>query len=108
MNRANGINVTKKRIKLLVNNLDSKPERIFSSAWPAVKLANSRTPKENALAIYEINSIRTNKGTKAKGVPPGTKKEKNLILWIYKPKIVTPIKIVRLSPRLTTADVAIE
>ena len=29
-------------------------------------LANNRTPKETARAKYEINSIKTNRGTKAK------------------------------------------
>lgn len=31
-------------------------------------LANNRTPKETARAKYEINSIKTNRGTKAKGL----------------------------------------
>jgi hypothetical protein len=38
--------------------------------------ANLR-PKDIFLARYEINSIKTNKGNKAKGQPAGTNKEKN-------------------------------
>ena len=37
-------------------------------------LANNRTPKETARAKYEINSIKTNRGTKAKGVSTLNKK----------------------------------
>ena len=61
-------------------------------------LANNRIPKEKALAKYDTNSINTNKGTKASGVPDGTKKLKNLVLCIDKPKIVTPIRIVKDKP----------
>jgi len=70
--------------------------------WPATIFANNRTPNDTALAKYDTNSIKTNKGTNAKGVPAGTKKEKNLIPCIDKAKIVTPIKIVKLKPRETT------
>ena len=41
--------------------------------WPAAILANNLIPNENALAKYDTTSIRTNKGTNAKGVPEGTK-----------------------------------
>jgi hypothetical protein len=85
-----------------VNNLNKYVLNIFNNVCPAVILANSLTPKETALAKYETNSIKTNKGTKAKGVPEGIKKEKNLIPCIDKAKIVTPIKIVKLNPKETT------
>jgi hypothetical protein len=39
--------------------------------------APKRRPKEIFLAKYDMNSIRTNKGSKAKGQPAGTSKEKN-------------------------------
>ena len=70
-----------------------------------MKLANNRTPKEKALAIYEMNSINTNIGTNAKGVPAGTKNEKKCNLCLANPKIVTPIKIVTLRPNDTITDV---
>lgn len=56
--------------------------------------------------MYEISSIKASKGTKANGVPAGTKKLKKWIPCRIKPKIVTPKKIVRLNPIATiTLDV---
>jgi hypothetical protein len=52
------------------------PLRILSRVCPATMLANSRTPRLNARARYEINSIRTSRGTIPTGVPDGTKNEK--------------------------------
>jgi hypothetical protein len=75
-----GIKVTINNNIPLVNSLANNPDNIFNRVCPAVKLANSRTPKEKALAIYEINSIKTNKGTNISGVPAGIKNEKNFIL----------------------------
>ena len=66
---------------------------------------NSRTPKLKALAKYEINSIHTNIGTKTKGVPFGTKNEKNLMLCNQNAKIVTPKNTVKLKPIEVIADV---
>ena len=57
-------------------------------------LANNRKPKEAARALYDIASIKTNNGTKASGVPLGTKKEKKCNLCMLKESIVTPIKII--------------
>ena len=74
---------------------------------PATTLANNLIPNEKALAKYETNSIKTNKGTKAKGVPEGTKYEKNFILCIDNPKIVTPINIVKERLNETIIDVVI-
>jgi hypothetical protein len=68
---------------------------------PAVRFAKSRNPKEMALAKYDTNSIKTNKGTNGRGVPAGTKNEKNLILCFTNAKIVTPNQTVILKPRQT-------
>lgn len=105
MKIAKGTKVTKNTIIPLVNNLARRPERIFNKECPATKLANNRTPKEKALAIYEMNSIKTNIGTNAKGVPAGTKNEKKCNLCLAKPNNVTPIKIVTLRPKDTITDV---
>jgi len=59
-------------------------------------LAASLNPNETFLAKYEINSIITNKGSKPKGHPEGTKREKNFKAWVWKPNIVAPITIVKL------------
>jgi hypothetical protein len=40
--------------------------------------ANLR-PNDTALERYEINSIKTRRGSKARGVPAGTNREKNLV-----------------------------
>ena len=50
---------------------------------------------------------QTNKGINAKGVPEGMKYEKKCNLWILKPKIVTPVQIVKLKPIATIAEVVI-
>lgn len=44
-------------------------------------LAANLRPKDIFLARYEINSIRTNRGSKAKGQPAGTSREKNSNPW---------------------------
>ena len=82
-------------------------DRIFNKVCPATTLANKRIPSEKARAKYETSSINTSNGTKAKGVPEGTKYEKNLILWIDKPNIVTPIKIVNDRLKETIIEVVI-
>jgi len=68
-----GINVIKKINKLLVNNLYKKEDRIANKVCPETILAKSRKPKLTARAKYDTNSIKTNKGTNAIGVPAGTK-----------------------------------
>lgn len=69
-------------------------------------LANSRTPRLKARAKYEISSMRHSKGTSANGVPAGTKKLKKWIPCRMNPRIVTPRKIITLSPIATiTLDV---
>jgi hypothetical protein len=45
-------------------------------------LANNRTPSETARAMYEISSIRTNIGTRTRGVPDGMKYAKKCTPWI--------------------------
>jgi hypothetical protein len=102
----NGIKVNTETNILLENNCPKNVDNIFNNVCPAVILANNLTPKETALAIYDTNSIRTNNGTNAKGVPEGTKKAKKCNLCLYRAKIVTPMKIVKLSPIDTIIDVA--
>lgn len=99
-----GINVTAKINKLVVNNLNKNEDKIANNVWPATILAKSRNPKETALAKYDTNSIKTNKGTKPSGVPAGTKYEKNLIPWSLTAKIVTPKKIVTDNPKQTITE----
>ena len=73
-------------------------EKILSKTWPPIILAVNRNPKLKALAKYEIVSIITKTGTNPKGVPAGTNNPKNFNAWVWKPKIVTPIKIATLNP----------
>jgi hypothetical protein len=54
------------------------------------------------LAIYDINSIRANKGTKTKGVPSGENKIKKFKACNTKPIIVTPNHIVELIDKVLT------
>ena len=78
-----------------------------NKTWPLTRLANNRTPKLNALAIYEINSINTKKNTITVGVPAGTKKEKKCNLCVYRLRIVVPIHTVKLKPIANTMEVEI-
>ena len=96
-------NITIPAANILYKNVDN----IFIKVCPATTLAKSLIPKEKALAKYDTNSINTNKGTKAKGVPEGTKKEKKANLCLAKPKIVTATKIVKDKPIDTIIDVVI-
>ena len=59
-------------------------------------LAPNLRPKETFLDKYEMNSINTNKGNKAKGQPAGTNKEKNSNPCFWNPKIVAPNTTVKL------------
>jgi hypothetical protein len=63
-------------------------------------LAANLNPKETFLAKYEINSINTNKGNKAKGHPAGTNNEKNLNVCICNPNIVAPNTILKLKEKV--------
>jgi hypothetical protein len=49
-----------------------------------------------------MNSINTNKGSKAKGQPAGTKREKNAQPCFWNPKIVAPKTIVKLKENVNT------
>jgi hypothetical protein len=60
-------------------------------------LAASLRPKDIFLAKYDINSIKTKRGNNPKGQPDGTNKEKNFNPCTWKPKIVAPNTIVKLS-----------
>ena len=65
-------------------------------------LAANLKPKEIFLAKYEMNSIKTNKGNKAKGQPAGTKREKNSKPCLENPNIVAPKTIVKLREKVNT------
>lgn len=63
-------------------------------------LAPNLRPKETFLDKYEINSIKTNKGTKAKGQPAGTNNEKKLKPCFWNPNIVAPNTTVKLRAKV--------
>jgi hypothetical protein len=65
-------------------------------------LAPNLKPKDIFLLTYDINSIPTNKGNKAKGQPAGTKREKNFNPCLFRPKIVLPNTIVKLKENVNT------
>jgi len=65
-------------------------------------LAANLKPKEMFLAKYDMNSIKTNKGNKAKGQPAGTNKEKNSNPCFWNPNIVVPKTIVKLRANVNT------
>lgn len=48
--------------------------KIFSNVCPDMRLAKSRIDKLNTRKIYEINSMSTSKGARAKGAPGGKNK----------------------------------
>jgi len=73
-----------------------KPLRIASSKCPETMLAASLKPKDIALDKYEINSIKTRRGSKPSGHPAGTKREKNLAPCFWNPNKVAPKTIVKL------------
>jgi hypothetical protein len=100
-----GIKATKNMMIPDVRIGHSIPLKILSRVCPATILANSRTPRLNARAKYEINSISTSNGTIPIGVPAGTKYEKKCTPCRYNPRIVTPKKIVKLRPIDTIIEV---
>ena len=73
------------------------PLKMFKSMWPANIFAANLSPKDTLRARYEINSIKTNKGTKPNGQPAGTNKEKNFNPCFWNPKTVAPNTTVKLS-----------
>jgi len=92
-----------KRIPIVaVNPKNPKPAKINNRRCPDIKLAPNRIPKLNPLAMYDINSIRANKGTNPKGVPSGENKVKNFKACNTKPIIVTPNQILELIDKVLT------
>jgi len=71
-------------------------------------LAANLNPKDIFLAKYEINSINTKAGTKAKGQPTGTNNEKKTHLCFCIPKIVAPITMVKLIENVKTKWLVVE
>lgn len=65
-------------------------------------LAANLNPNDIFLAKYEMNSIRTSNGNKAKGQPAGTNSEKNSSPCFWNPNIVAPNTIVKLSEKVNT------
>ena len=61
--------------------------------------AASLKPKDTALAKYEMNSIKTNKGSKPRGQPPGTNNEKNSNPCFLNPRIVAPSTTLKLKEK---------
>jgi len=62
--------------------------------WPAIKLANNRTPKLIGLKMYDKSSIGTNNKAKPKEVFDGINKDNiwNLCFWIQIMFIPTKIE----------------
>ena len=65
-------------------------------------LAANLNPRETLRARYDMNSIKTNSGSKPKGQPAGTNNEKNFNPCFWKPKIVAPKTIVKLRANVKT------
>ena len=72
--------------------------------------ADKRKPNDIALELYDKVSIKTNTGTKGKGVPLGTNKPKKPKPCLLKPIKVTPIHKDKLNDIIATncADIANE
>ena len=73
---------------------------MFNNICPLKMLAPNLSPKETFLDKYEINSIKTNKGNKAKGQPAGTNNEKNSKPCFWNPNIVAPNTTVKLKEKV--------
>ena len=99
---AKGNNPKKKNTIPEVIILYVNPLNILSNIWPESILAANLSPNDTFLAKYEINSINTSKGNKAKGQPEGTKREKNLRPCFWNPRIVAPNTIEKLSENVNT------
>ena len=94
---AKGNKPRKKKIIPELIMLYVNPLKMFKSMWPANIFAANLSPKDTLRARYEINSIKTNKGTKPNGQPAGTNKEKNFKPCSLNPNIVAPNTTVKLS-----------
>jgi hypothetical protein len=75
---------------------------MFNNICPEKILAANLKPNERFLVKYDINSIKTNKGSKPNGHPAGTSNEKNLIPCSLKPNIVAPNTTVKLNENVKT------
>src|ERR1700735_267504 len=92
-----------KRIpRVAVKPKNPKPANINNRRCPEIKLAANRIPKLKPFAIYDINSIKANKGTKPKGVPLGQNTVKNFKACNTSPIIVTPNQILELIDKVLT------
>lgn len=100
MINAKGIKPKKKNIKPLVIILYVNPAKIFNNICPLNILAPNLRPRLTFLDKYEINSINTNNGNKAKGQPAGTNKEKNFNPCFWNPNIVAPNTTVKLRAKV--------
>jgi len=69
---------------------------------PDNMLAPNLKPRDIFLAKYEMNSIKTNKGNKARGQPAGTKREKKTKPCFWKPNTVAPKTTVKLTAKVNT------
>ena len=96
------LDLKRKKINPEVIILYVNPPKIFNNMWPLNILAANLSPNETFLARYEINSIKTNKGNKAKGQPAGTNREKNSNPCFWKPNIVAPNTTVKLRANANT------
>jgi hypothetical protein len=76
------------------------PLKIASNMCPETMLAASLKPKETALDTYEINSIKTRRGSNPSGHPPGTNIEKNSNPCLWNPRIVAPRTILKLKEKV--------
>ena len=97
---ARGNNPKKKKIIPEFIILYVNPLKIFKSIWPDNILAASLKPNDTFLAKYEINSIKTSKGTNPNGQPEGTKREKNFNPCLLNPRIVAPKTTVKLNEKV--------
>jgi len=97
---AKGIILNKKKRNPEVIILYVNPLKILSSMCPLKILAANLNPREILRARYEINSINTNKGSKLKGQPAGTNKEKNANPCCWNPNIVAPKTTVKLIEKV--------
>lgn|SRR6516162_1873912 len=100
--KTKGTKPKKNKINPEVIILYVKPANIFNNICPLNILAANLNPKEIFLAKYDINSIETSNGNKAKGQPAGTNKEKNSKPCFWKPKIVAPKTTVKLRANVKT------
>ena len=88
--------------------LKVNPLNMLSNIWPEKRLAANLKPNEMFLVKYDINSINTKTGNRAKGQPAGTNKEKNLSLCSQNPNIVAPITTEKLNAKVNKKWLVVE